>query len=99
MRNFWLSEMYFDELDNCYKPKGWDLVEGRGFASIRHDTGDYANKVGNKVILETNVSSGIEQELRDLGLTELNRDFLNLRKASVLKKVALKDRKIFELLK
>jgi len=84
---FWLTEMYLDEVEVCYKPKGWDLVEGRGYACIRHSFKDYANKPGQKVILETRVSPEIEAELQGAGLIPLNRALNRLKDEDVSSKI------------
>ena len=99
MKNLWLSEMYLDEKENCYKPIGWDVIETRGgFANIRHSVSFYKHTIGKKVILETDVSPETENELRALGLTELTRDFTKLKdkKSVEAKKVPTKDREVLD---
>lgn len=97
MKNFWLTYMYKDEKENSYKPLGWDLVEDRGNATVRHHLKDYHSST-RAVILETDVSEEIEQELRTLGLKELtrNKDDLKTKRKSVTDKISLKERKALD---
>lgn len=98
MINYWLSEIYLDEQENCYKPLGWDLIEGKGYANVKHSVSFYKQKSKQKVILETDVSEDIEQQLRDLGLKELTRNISKLKYKNTIesKKIPLKDRKILD---
>lgn len=100
MINYWLSEVYLDEKENTYKPLGWDLIEGRGYGAVKHSFVYYKEKAGKKVILETDVSPAIEQELRDLGLKELGRVYhaLKNKTKSIKDKIQTKDLDVLDFL-